>query len=171
MDKKNSATPELFVQLLTSHQGRIRKFILSLVPNFNDVDDIMQETTTKMWSRFSDFQVGTDFLSWAFQIAYYRVLEFRQSKHHKVLFDSQLIEDIYCDIKERQNIQNQIIQHLYQCVSKLPLPDQEILKLKYEENLTVKAIASRIGKSVHGLYRHVAKIHEWLLLCIKHSDA
>jgi RNA polymerase sigma-70 factor (ECF subfamily) len=53
-----------FIRLLTANQSRIYAYIVSLVPNFNDADDIMQETTTMMWERKEDFESGTDFVAW-----------------------------------------------------------------------------------------------------------
>ncbi|HRS72819.1 MAG TPA: hypothetical protein P5175_13345, partial [Anaerohalosphaeraceae bacterium] len=44
-----------FVSLLTAQQTRIYAYILSLVPNFSDADDILQDTTKIMWERFDDF--------------------------------------------------------------------------------------------------------------------
>jgi len=155
--------------LLTTHQGRIRRFILSLVPNYNDADDIMQEVSKTMWTKFGDFQIGTDFLSWAFKIAYYRILEYRRSKKEGTFLDNQVIEDIYRDTNQRSNKKDQMIEYLNRCISKLPLNDQEVLKLKYEDNLSIKDVSLRIGTSIYVLYKQMAKIHDWLLMCVKHS--
>lgn len=170
MDKNNdNSKVELFVELLTAHQVRIRKFVLSLVPNFADADDIMQETSRTMWSKFDSFVVGTDFLAWSFKIAHFRVLEFRKNKKRGVFFDSQLLEELSQEASQRPDNQNTILPHLHHCISRLAASDQEILKLKYEGNLKIKDISSRIGKSCHALYKQVAKIHEWLMVCVKHA--
>ena len=67
-----------FVSLITANQRRIYAYILTLVPNFNDADDVMQETTATMWERKKDFQPGTDFVAWGARIAYFKILEYRK---------------------------------------------------------------------------------------------
>ena len=165
----NNSRTELFVELLTAHQGRIRKFILSLVPNFADADDIMQETSRAMWLQFGSFLEGTDFLAWSFKIAHFRVLEFRRKKKRGVYFSTSLLERITEEASQPRSEQNRIMPHLYQCINKLAAADQKILRLKYEENLKIKEISSRIGKSCDALYKQISKIHDWLLVCIKRS--
>lgn len=58
-NKPTNEQMQVFVKLLTIHQARIRGYILSLVPNFNDAEDIMQETSRTMWDQFSDFEPGS----------------------------------------------------------------------------------------------------------------
>lgn len=166
---ENHSRTELFVELLTAHQGRIRKFILSLVPNFADAEDIMQETSRAMWSQFDSFKEGTDFLAWSFKIAHYRILEFRRTKKRGVYFNTELLEKITEEASQRRSSLNKIVPHLYRCIDKLAASDRMILRLKYEENLKTKEISARIGKSCHTLYKHIAKIYEWLLLCVNRS--
>lgn len=43
-------SPE-FIQLLTTHQSRLYAYILTLVFDPNDADDVLQETNTVLWSK------------------------------------------------------------------------------------------------------------------------
>ena len=43
---------DLFVRLLARYQGQIYAYILSIVGNYNDSDDIFQETSSKLWEMF-----------------------------------------------------------------------------------------------------------------------
>ncbi len=53
-----------FVQLLTSHQARLYAYVLSLVADADQANDIMQETNTVLWVKSSDFEIGTNFSAW-----------------------------------------------------------------------------------------------------------
>lgn len=50
--------------MLLNNQMRIYAFILSLVHNYEDADDLMQETANTMWQKYPDCQPIKDFLSW-----------------------------------------------------------------------------------------------------------
>lgn len=163
---------QLFLELYTANERRIRTYVLSLVPNFNDTDDIMQEISKKLWSKFGEFQLGTDFLAWAIRIAHYRILEYRRQQRKKgLLLDEQVLDSISCDAEKYSRNLPPITNYLYQCLNKLPVNDRKLLRLKYEEDLKTKEISTRTGKTIHSIYKHIAKLHEVLLFCIKRSLA
>jgi RNA polymerase sigma factor (sigma-70 family) len=65
-----------------ANQKRIYTFILALVPNHQDADDLFQETVLLMWSKFDSFTPGTSFVAWGCTIARYQILSVR--KRHSV---------------------------------------------------------------------------------------
>src|ERR1700733_14596654 len=80
------------VKLFLQHQPRIFSFIVSLVPNRDDAEDLLQETGLTLHHRFHEYEAGTNFLAWACQIAYYKVLDFRKrSSRHALLYDTQFV--------------------------------------------------------------------------------
>lgn len=44
-----------FVSLLARHDHAIRRFVRSLMPSREGIDDVMQETALECWKKFSDF--------------------------------------------------------------------------------------------------------------------
>ena len=81
----NIVKEEQFMRLFLQSERRILGFILSLVPNLSDAEDLMQETCSIMWSKIDQFEPGTDFTAWGISIARYRVLTYRrktQSANH-----------------------------------------------------------------------------------------
>ena len=43
---------ELFINLLVPNQRQIQAFILMLVPNIDDAEDIYQEALSEMWKEY-----------------------------------------------------------------------------------------------------------------------
>ena len=87
-----------FVALLTRHSRRIYSFLRALVPHQADTEDLFQEVSTTLWEKFGTFRPGSDFLAWAFQIAHYKVLNFRQRQSHRPqLFADDLLEKLAGD--------------------------------------------------------------------------
>ena len=54
---------EEFVRELTASQGRIRAFIVSLMPGSSDVGDVLQETNLTLWKSRGRFRPGSNFLA------------------------------------------------------------------------------------------------------------
>ena len=93
MFASDSERNETFVRLHSRYQQRIYAFILTLVPNPTDADDILQETGVVLWRKFDEFDLDTDFVHWAHKIAYYEVLKFRTRQgKERLCFDETLIE-------------------------------------------------------------------------------
>jgi len=66
---KNEEDPLEFVRLLTDHQDALRALVYSFLPNHPDVKDLVQEINVVLWSRRSQFRLGTNFGAWASRVA------------------------------------------------------------------------------------------------------
>src|SRR4051812_30687389 len=71
---------DAFVQLLGQSQRRIFLFVMSMVPNWSDAEEIIQETNLLLWREFDKFQPGTNFAAWACRIALNQTLAWRKRK-------------------------------------------------------------------------------------------
>ncbi len=167
--ESNHHNVEAFVSLLTDNQARIYSYVLSLVPNFNDADDILQETTKLMWEKFGQYKFGTDFLAWGRRIAYFLILEYyrKKKKDNSFYYDEQLIKKLEKNTEKFSDSSKEYMLHLNSCMKKLKEHDRNLLKLKYFENKKVKDLASRFGCSVQYVYRNFSRIHQLLLACIE----
>ena len=56
---------EEFVGLLMGSQQRVFSYILTLLPNVADAQDVLQETSIVLWRRLAEYEPGTDFTAWA----------------------------------------------------------------------------------------------------------
>ena len=61
-------TPE-FIALLTSNQSRLYAYVLSLVGDRQQAQDVMQETNIVLWRKASQFTLGTNFGAWMLKVA------------------------------------------------------------------------------------------------------
>ncbi len=175
-NNKNNLDPELrveaFVQLLQANRNRIYTYILSLIPNRNDSDDIMQDTTTVLWRKFDEYTLGTDFVAWSLTIAHYQVLSFRKKKAMgKLVFTDSVIEIIEQDIGRRsdEDPENQI-DKLKQCMKNLSERDRRLLSMRYEENHSTRMISERIGRTVRAVNKALARVHLILQRCVRRQQ-
>jgi len=88
--QNGSSQNEEFVRLLLIYQKRIYGFILAMVPNYADAEDLFQQVVMIMCRRFGEFEAGTSFLAWALQIARYELNNIRKTQRRRsVQFSSE----------------------------------------------------------------------------------
>ncbi len=162
--------PSEFLGLLVPNQRRIQAFILTLVPNIADAEDIYQETLSEMWKQFDSFEVGTDFVAWAVTIAKFKVLTFlRNSQHARGHFRANMVERLSSSVHEKLNSLQDHIDALRGCLAKLSERDISLLKLRYAQDMTFQKIAQRVGKSAPAIHRMMTIVHAKLALCIRRT--
>ncbi len=162
----------LFVNQLTTCQHRIYAFILTLVPNWSDADDLMQETTEVMWRKFQDAGQISNFCAWGKTIARNKVMNFHAKKEReRVLFDDSLLKDVI-EREEKTSLQEDLrVQALQKCLQKLRSNDRHLIQILYGHDITIKKLAEEVKRPVQGLYKAMARIHHSLLQCVRRSLA
>ncbi|AQQ08660.1 RNA polymerase sigma factor RpoE [Sedimentisphaera cyanobacteriorum] len=160
-------TGEKFTDLLTGNQRQIHAYIISLVGNFNDSEDILQETTKEMWQKFEDYKLGTNFLAWGKKIAYYKVLEYRnRNKRKKFVFDDYILQQISRESASELKDTNAYTMFLEDCIKKLRESDLSLVKSLYVEQKTVKQLCASLNRSHQSIYRSLGRILNLLRQCI-----
>lgn len=159
-----------FVRLLTLNQSQIYAYIMSLVGNCADADDVLQETTATMWQKFGEFKPGTDFVSWGVAIAYYKVREFRRSRQRdKCQFDDEVLDILHQASRNELKDSNLYLSKLQDCVLKLDPRDYQLVKLRYISGVSINELSRRFNKTVRGVYYQIARVHGLLMRCIERN--
>src|SRR5262245_4748818 len=84
---------KLFLRLFLQSQRRLYAYVLTLLPNRADADDVFQEVSLVMWDKFDDAHPPDDFVAWGCRIAYFKVLDFcKKRRRGRVLFSQELLE-------------------------------------------------------------------------------
>jgi RNA polymerase sigma-70 factor (ECF subfamily) len=163
-EMSNGSRGAMFVRRLLASEKRIYAFILTLVANVVDADDVMQDTVETMWRKFdSSTDDASTFAAWGVQIAHYKVMEYRRKSYEKrVVFNSEVLNTVAKEaflINETVDERFEIIQ---ESVQKLKKRDYEIVYLHYVKGETVKFIARQFGVSINAIYKALSRIHEFL---------
>ena len=162
----------MFLELLTPNYYKIHAFILSLVLNKADAEDVLQSSISYMLEHFNDFKQGTNFLSWAFTISKYHVLTHRKKqKRSKIQFSDKAIELIESANQRLSKEMDARHDALERCMKKLSCNDTIFIKKRFEKSGSVKEFASEIGMSVNVAYKRISHIKTLLLKCIQQTLA
>ncbi|HOQ04900.1 MAG TPA: sigma-70 family RNA polymerase sigma factor [Anaerohalosphaeraceae bacterium] len=170
MSNTQKPKEELFFQLFMTYQRNFYAYILSSVHNYTDANDLLQETAAVMWRKFDEFQQGSSFLAWGITIAQNLVLKFfNEHKRSRIQFDDALLKDLADTTLDEMKDANALTEALRDCFQKLNETNQKLLRLRYQDGMTIKAIASMLGKPVFGMYKAFARLQDALQVCIENT--
>ena len=159
---------KVYVGLLQSNEAALRCFIRSLMPSWNDVDDLMQEVSLVLWEKFEEFDRQSSFLRWAYVIARFKVMNFCSKKgREKLHFDNDLLELMAAECEEEEDIRKAEEKAMWACMENIPAARKQLLLNSSRKGVTVKSIAEKLGKTPKSLYRTLDRLKESLLKCIQ----
>lgn len=162
MDREN------FNRLQQASQRRIFAFILTLVPNRTDAEEILQETNLIIWRKRDQFESGTNFLHWANRVAYLEAIAYsRRQRRHWLWFDSELSESLAELASEMSESLDVRIDLLQGCMKMLPEKDRRLIEERYLNDSPVKSVAEVLGRSIDAIYKALARIRITLHSCIE----
>jgi RNA polymerase sigma-70 factor (ECF subfamily) len=162
-----SNQPVEFVTLWTSHAPKVYAYIFSLVYNFADADDVLQETSLVLLRKFHEFEPGTNFSAWACRIAYLEVLEFHRRGRLLEHLDEEVLERVHFELGRIADGADARTDALSECLKKLSEKDRRLVELRYQGNCATAIVANMIGRTVSAVHKALARIHESLLECIR----
>ncbi len=160
-----------FIKRLADAQRGLYAYILQLLPNRTDADDVLQATNLVMWSKREEFLEGSDFAAWAGRIAYYEVLTCCKRKaRDRLRFDDSLLEQLSQEAGAAAGRMDALLQMLRACMERLSQPDRELLQMQYADDLRPREIAARLGRSPGAVAQATHRIRMSLLKCIDEHD-
>jgi RNA polymerase sigma-70 factor, ECF subfamily len=156
--------------LMTQHQRRILSYIYTLMPDRHAAEDILQETSVVVCEKFHLFRLGSDFVAWACQIAYWEVRRARQKyARSKVVFDDTVLEAVSQTAVEMADELDPRHEALQGCLKKLHARDREFILERYERGHGVEQAAKNCGRSMLAAYKALTRIRKSLLDCVTYT--
>ena len=162
---------QAYVKLMTDHQGDLRAFIVSLMPGSSDAADVLQETNVVLWLKRSRFELGTNFIAWAFQIARYEVMRHREKTKRSghVVFSEEMIDILANDSNPVKS--DARLAALDSCMQQLSESQKKLLHERYTPGHSLENYAVDSGRSAGGLRMALLRVRETLKDCIKKTIA
>lgn len=158
-----------FLALYSASAGRLYSYISCLLTHAADADEAFQEVSYLLWTKFDQFNREKEFLSWAIGIAHFVVMQQRRKTKRRLLMDEATLELVAAEASNRLGQARDQRHALSHCIEKLSAADRHVLRLRYEMQLKPKEIGPHLGRSVHVVYRTLARIHQLLLECIQRN--
>jgi RNA polymerase sigma-70 factor (ECF subfamily) len=171
---RDSAKGKLFLRLFLQNERRLYAYILTLLPNRADADDVLQEASLVMWDKFDDEHPPADFTAWGCRIAYFKVLDFRKKRQRSQVLFSQAMLDHVAETAVEQAAALQLDDRreaLADCIAKLSDRDRDLLARRFAEGASTQSTAAQVGRSVDAVYKALARIRQALFDCVTRALA
>jgi RNA polymerase sigma-70 factor (ECF subfamily) len=166
-----SATPD-FLRLFATHQPQIFAYILSLLPNWDDAQEVLQETCVVLWKSFGSFTPGTNFRAWASQAAFHQVLSFRKrQKRVPMPLSDAFLQAVAQETEALADPLEAQLRALSTCIEKLRPHDAALLRQCYEPGASTKIVAKEVGRPAGTIYKALTRIRRTLFACIQQTLA
>lgn len=165
---------EAVVRLYSQHQRWLYGYLMTLLGNPEDAEDVMQEVSVVMWREHQNFELGTNFTGWLSVIAYHQVQKFwRQRKRKAAYLDVAVIEQLASVVSKDREVVDIRRQFLGECLERLPAQDRNLIESVYgsEGPGKIRRHARETGVDEAGFYRALARIRRALFNCVQRKLA
>ena len=157
---------EAFVQLLTAEQTRLFSYIVMLLGDVNDANNVLQQTNLVLWRKADEFDLDTNFHAWARKTAYYQTLALlRDRKRDKHIFDEGLLEQLASLPTEMDEDERRVA--LRHCLANISRDSLDLLQQRYAPGKSISDLARDRHKSEGAIKMALMRIRQALLHCIE----
>jgi RNA polymerase sigma-70 factor (ECF subfamily) len=167
------STQQITAQFLADRH-RLMAFIHGLLRDPQTSEDIFQEVWMKLSSELEKGVAIQNPPAWCRTVARNLILmHWRSQKSAKVVVDSTLIE--FLDSVEQAFAENEMVNEtgperrraLGDCLRALPEKSRHLVALKYEQELPLRDIATRVGQSCDSVIKALLRLRQALATCVE----
>ncbi len=159
--------------LLLKNQSMLSVYLYAKVQNWDIVEDVVQETAVYICAHSNDFKSGTNFGAWARAIAHNRLRDAFKARQRKGLQSPDLetsnLTESVTDSEWEQfgDYYHDRKQALATCVENLSDTSRRIIRMHYDQNLSVEKIADELKRTLQATYKVLSRIRIQLRQCVE----
>lgn len=154
---------------MTKSQRRIYAFILTLIPNRAEAEDILQETNLILCRKAAEYDPDRHFLAWAFKIARFQTMAHMKTRSRSPLvFQEDLMEKLSDDAENLDGF-GSLQRALAQCMEKLTKRNRELIRIRYEQGMSLEDSAKELGKPKGTVSMALYRIRIALWRCVERT--
>jgi RNA polymerase sigma-70 factor (ECF subfamily) len=158
-----------FDALLADAQPRLRGYVASILGAWADVDDLVQETNLVLVAKRETFEPGTNFIAWAFRVAYFKATTWRRDRMRegRVVLSEIAFQELASHAEEHFEERPPLDAALAECLKLLPPKEREVVNAKYVERTPLVKLAATLGCSANSLHQMISRVRLTLRKCIE----
>lgn len=159
-------------RLWTLAQPTVSAFVASIVREFQDRDDVLQDIAVAVVESFERYDASRSFVGWALGIAKNQVLLYlRRKGRERLVFDTAAIESVSQAFANLSPHEGRMLDHLEDCVGLLDADSKTLCTLRYQRDLKPAAIAVQVGMSPNTVAKALQRIRDRLRACVERKAA
>jgi len=137
-----------FTRLYDTYYDRVYRHILYRVPNTHDAEDLTQVVFLQAWRAIDKYQLkGSPFIAWLLTIAHNSVMTFYRRSRPTSPLDYDIREDSRESDPEQSAETGFDRQRLREAMRHLRPEHQQVVTMRFLENLAHRDIAMALGKT------------------------
>lgn len=159
-------------RLWTLAQPAVSAFITSVVRDFRDRDDVLQDVAVAVVESFETYDPARPFVPWAVGIARNQVgLYLRQRKRDRLVFDDDTVACLATAFGEVNAEPSPRLDYLQECLGGVVGRARQICELRYRDDLKPAAIGAALGMTANSVAKALQRVREQLRECIERKSA
>jgi RNA polymerase sigma-70 factor (ECF subfamily) len=157
-----------FLDLLTSHQARLYRYIVSLLGDLECAWDVLQETNRVLLQKRTEFEIGTSFVNWALTVAKFQTMAWlRDKRRDRHIVTSEIVELMSDEAVEAGDRDDSRQQALKVCLESLSAQHRELIHFRYVRSKTLSELADYSGRTVNALKQLFFRLRNTLTECVE----
>lgn len=150
----------------------VSAFVASLVRDFQDRDDVLQDTAVAVVESFDQYDPARPFVAWALGVARNQaLLHLRRKGRDRVAFDTDAVEALAAAFADVAPAEVHKLDRLRDCVKDMDAKSRELCRLRYEEDLKPAAIGERLGVGANAVAKALQRVRDRLRECVERKAA
>ena len=171
----NLSDRELFVEQVREHHAGLRGFVRALGVDPLWVDDVAQEAFIVAYNRLDEYDHDRDFGAWLRGIARNLVINERRKNARRKRILSDNLTDVLvftssvAEEEEREIGDNGLarMKALKECIATLPEKRLQMMRSRYEDDLSAQDIAERYGMKPPAVRKALERVRASLRKCME----
>jgi len=161
------------MELFREHYSQLFGYVLTIVRNSADAEDVVQQASLILWKKFDEYRPNTNFFGWACVTARFEAMKYlrrerRYRAHFSEAFQLKLAETM-AGIRPEVVTSRDLA--LHDCVQRLPDKQRELILRCFSDSKNVAIVARETGRTTHSIYSSLRNIRSKLLDCVDQSVA
>jgi len=155
-----------FAERVVRTQQRVFRYVVSLVPNRADAEELFQQTCLTLWENWERYDPALDFFPWACGIAHNHVRNFQRKRQTgQVQLEPDVVEllaERSCELRRNDDDR---LAALRDCLAALNDKNRTLVE-GYYAGRTVPEIAAARSATPNAVYKLLHRIRETLHDCV-----
>jgi len=159
---------ERFTRFWTQAQPVVASYISSMVPDFHEAEDLLQNVAVVLLRKFAEYDEGRPFVAWALGIAKFEVLGARRTHARSFLtYRPEIAEAVARAFEEMAPLLKRRTAALQECLGQVKGTAWRLLALRYQESLPPRDIAGHLGIAAGNVRVTLSRIRSALQQCVE----
>ena len=156
-----------FLRLLLKSEREILRYVMAMVPQAGDAQEVFQETAVALWKQIDKYDPSQPFTPWACRFAANKAKEhFRSRSRWSGFLDEDVASLLLARREELAPDLDRRVGPLRDCLGGLSKNNRRLIEKYYFDQASVEETASEVGRSVAAIYKSLQRIRSALMDCV-----